>query len=56
MTFTIETTPERELILEQEAKRRGLSMEQFARSLFEEAIEDLEDAITADRIAADPTQ
>lgn len=52
MTFTIETTPASEALLQQVAKERGLSVEQLAKVLWEEMMEDLEDAAQAERILA----
>lgn len=47
MTFTIDTTPETEALLQQEAVRRGASLEEVARTIFAEALEDLEDVADA---------
>jgi len=52
MTFTIETTPEREMLLKQEAARRGLSVDELAKILWDELLEDLEDAASAERVLA----
>ncbi len=50
MTVTIETTPEREELLEREAERRGLSAHQLAQSLLDEMLQDLEDDARAAHI------
>ena len=50
MTLTIEATRKHTAILEQEAQRRGQSVEFIANELFLEIVEDLEDAADANRI------
>ena len=50
MTLVIETTPGDEMLLQQEAVRRGVSREVLARELLREALEDLEDAADAARV------
>ena len=49
MTVVIETTPESDVLLQQEAARRGLTVEVLAKELFQEMLEDLEDAADANR-------
>ena len=58
MTLTLETTPEREVLLKREAARRGLSAAEFAQSLLDEMLEDLEDDARAAHILenTDPSE
>ena len=53
MTLTIDVSPERQSVLDQEAARRGVSPEQFAGDLLAAALEDLEDVTEAWRRLAE---